>query len=126
MNEQDKPLDIKVVEKWLESFFLDPLTSYLDETIFRIDLFETADEYIIEALLPQTDKCDISIKLYAENIIIEAGNDKSIQKKKQRTITFPFSVAQHEVNASYNSGILEVSISKQQRNNGKNRFISIP
>ena len=37
-------LILKIIDKWLETFFLDPLTSYLDETTFRIDLFETADE----------------------------------------------------------------------------------
>ncbi|WP_338469354.1 Hsp20/alpha crystallin family protein [Niallia sp. XMNu-256] len=125
MNQQDKPLDIKVVEKWLESFFLDPLTSYLDETIFRIDLFETADEYIIEALLPKMDKCNISIKIDGENIIISSGTNSDRQQKKQRTITFPFNVTHHEVKASFNSGILEVFISKSQIYTGKSRFVPI-
>ncbi len=50
---EDKPLNLDEIEKWLENFFLDPLTSYLDETTFRIDLYETADDYIVEALLPE-------------------------------------------------------------------------
>lgn len=124
MNKQDKPLDIHVIDEWLENFFLDPLTSYLDETVFRIDLFETADEYIIEALLPQINKDNISIKLEGKNIRIDVKN-KMIQDHKQRIISFPFHVTQHMVKASYDSEILEVFISKQRIQSGANRVISI-
>ena len=124
MNEQDKPLDIDVIEEWLESYFLDPLTSYLDETVFRIDLFETAVEYIIEALLPQIDKNNISIKLDGENIIIDVKHGTE-QNNKQRIISLPFNVTHHKVKASYDSEILEVFISKQRIKNGENRAVPI-
>ena len=126
MNKKDdKPLDISVVEEWLENFFLDPLTSYQDETIFRIDLFETAEEYIVEALLPQTQKSNITVKLDHENIIIDVATDHKKEIVKQRKISFPFSIIHHDVNATFESGILEITINKGKIYNGKNRVISI-
>lgn len=127
MNEKDdKPLDISIIEEWLENFFLDPLTSYQDETIFRIDLFETADEYIVEAMLPETEKSNITVKLVHENIIIDVVADQHNEKKvKQRTISFPFSIIHHDVNAIFESGILEITINKEKVSNGRNRLISI-
>jgi HSP20 family molecular chaperone IbpA len=127
MNEKDdKPLDISIVEEWLENFFLDPLTSYQDETIFRIDLFETAEEYIVEAMLPQTNNSNITVRLDHENIIIDVATEKNNQENvKQRKISFPFSVIHHDVSANFESGILEVFISKDNMGNGKNRVIHI-
>ena len=126
MNEKDdKPLDIGVVEEWLENFFLDPLTSYEDETIFRIDLFETAEEYIVEAMLPQTKKSNITVKLEYENIIIDVATDQNKENVKQRKISFPFSIIHHDVNANFESEILEISINKEKIGNGRNRVISI-
>ena len=127
MNKKDdKPLDISVVEEWLENFFLDPLTSYQDETIFRIDLFETAEEYIVEALLPETKKSNITVKLDQENIIIDVASDcHNKENVKQRKISFPFSIIHHDVNAIFESEILEISINKEKICNGRNRVISI-
>ncbi|WP_428908470.1 Hsp20/alpha crystallin family protein [Niallia sp. Krafla_26] len=122
LDKQDKPLDLKVVEEWLENYFLDPLTSYLDETVFRIDLFETADEYIIEALLPEIDKNHILIKIEVDTILIDIDGD---HVQKQRSISFPFNVSYHDVKATFENGILEVFISKQRIENGLNRIISI-
>jgi len=103
MNKKDdKPLDVSVVEEWLENFFLDPLTSYQDETIFRIDLFETAEEYIVEAMLPQTKKSNITVNLEHENIIIDVASDcHNKENVKQRKISFPFSIIHHDVNANF-------------------------
>jgi HSP20 family molecular chaperone IbpA len=123
---EDQPLDISVVEEWLENFFLDPLTSYQDETIFRIDLFETAEEYIVEAMLPHTNNSNITVRLDHENIIIDVATEKNNQENvKQRKISFPFSVIHHDVSANFESGILEVFISKDKMGNGKNRVIRI-
>ena len=127
MNEKDdKPLDISVVEEWLENFFLDPLTSYQDETIFRIDLFETAEEYIVEAMLPKTKKSNITVKLEHENIIIDVTSDHHNKEiVKQRKISFPFSIIHYDVNAIFESEILEIIINKEKICNGRNRVISI-
>jgi HSP20 family molecular chaperone IbpA len=121
----EKPLDLDLIDKWLETFFLDPLTTYLDETIFRIDLFETAEEFIVEALLPEYMEKDLFIFLKEDKVLIEARDSKTKSMCKQRMISFPFSVINHDVTAKFESGILEVFISKYINGNGKNRGIHI-
>jgi HSP20 family molecular chaperone IbpA len=44
---------------------------------------------------------------------------------KQRKISFPFSIIHHDVNAIFESEILEISINKEKICNGRNRVISI-
>ena len=97
----DKPLDLKVIDKWLETFFLDPLTSYLDETAFRIDLFETAEEFIVEALLLEYKKNEVSVFLTEDNILIKALHFHQKNEYKQRIISFPFSIIHHSVKATF-------------------------
>lgn len=117
------------LDEWMKRFFLDPSTSYLDQIEFRIDLFETDQTIIIEALLP---KCDIrTLSVYVENdhIIIEAYlPDATIQNgktKRVRTINLPFRVVDYHIHASMTDDILEVFVSKQKSGSGKNRFITI-
>jgi HSP20 family molecular chaperone IbpA len=118
---EDKPLDLNLMEKWLEHFFLDPLTSYLDETVFRIDLFETADEFIVEAWLVEYNPLNITVVLNDDKIVIEVINHQDAKECKQRVITMPFSVIHHEVTTIFESGILEVYISKNKKGKGRNR-----
>lgn len=126
VNEKDdKPLNLEAIDKWLENFFLDPLTSYLDETAFRIDLFETADEFIVEALLTDYTAEEVSVYLKEDKMMIQAGMQQLKQKNipKLRIIPFPFSVIHHYVKAHFDGGILEVFISKTSACKGKNRVI---
>ncbi|MCQ6275733.1 Hsp20/alpha crystallin family protein [Bacillus sp. V3B] len=121
----DKPIDIDVIDKWLETFFLDPFTSYLDETIFRIDLFETAEEFILEALLLEYNKNEVSVFLTEDKILIEANHYQG-DEHKTRMISFPFSIVHHRVKATFESGVLEVFISKNIVCHGKKRVVPLP
>ncbi|MBA4538569.1 Hsp20/alpha crystallin family protein [Bacillus aquiflavi] len=109
-------------EKWMECFFLDPLTSLLDHSEFRIDLFETGETIIIEALLPHFESHEISVHVEKNELIIKAGSNSS---PKKRTVSFPFLLQNKEITATLNNGILEVSISKHNGGTGKNRIITI-
>ncbi len=123
---EDSLFDGNEVEKWLRKLYLDPLTSYLDQTIFRIDIFETEQEYILEALLSDYQCKDISVYIEDGQIKIEAVNtDLSEEGKKARTIDFPFKVIEKDVTATFSDGILEIFISKIKKGSGKNRFISV-
>ncbi|MDZ5472757.1 Hsp20/alpha crystallin family protein [Bacillus sp. 31A1R] len=121
---EEPSFDIEQMEKWLETYFLDPLTTYLDETTFRVDIFETDLEFIIEALLPDFNPKHISVYLCNNKIQIQTYK-KGIGKKeyKKRTIDFPFSVIEKYVHAHYSEGILEVYISKEIPGSGKNHFV---
>ncbi len=122
---EDKLLKSDDIDQWLEEFFLDPLTSYFDETAFRIDLFETAEEYIIEALLPAQNVKDIEINLEDHNIRIRVHKKNFENDTKQRIIPFPFPVIKHEVSAEFHDDVIEVFIAKNKFCEGLNRKILI-
>ena len=125
---QNQTLNFDLVEKWLENFFLDPLTSYLDQTQFRIDLYETEKEWIVEAILSEFEASEIKVYIEEKKLIISAlcYPPSADRHKKTRTIDFPFLVTTQEVSAAFSNGILEIFISKTEIGSGKNRFITLP
>lgn len=121
-------MDFDKVERWLKNYFLDPLTSYCDQTQFRIDLFETEQEWIVEAILSDYDSSEISVFIEDRRLTVTAAKHppSSKQQKRIRTIDFPFQVINQKVTAAFQNGILEVFISKTEEESGDNRIISLP
>lgn len=125
---ENQSFDFDEVEKWLERYFLDPLTSYYDETQFQIDLYETEKEWIVEAILNEFETSEIKVYIEGNKLEISASKypPSMIQQKRVRTINFPFLVVNQSVYATFTNGILEVVISKIDRCAGKNRYITLP
>jgi spore coat protein M/HSP20 family protein len=123
-----QPIDFDLVEKWLENYCLDPLTTQDDLTQFRIDLYETDQEWIVEALLNEYNSSEIKVFIEDMKLIItaEKSSTPSNQQKRVRTIQFPFQVINQKVTSNYINGILEVLISKSEKGLGKNCFITLP
>ncbi|WP_273127303.1 Hsp20/alpha crystallin family protein [Bacillus weihaiensis] len=105
------PLNIKGIEEWMSQFFTDPFTSLLDEETFRIDLFETNEEYIIEAQVGE-DVCIEHVMVYTnqERVIINLSLEES--ESKIREIRLPICIHNKKITANLTNGILEVIISK--------------
>ena len=112
------------MEKWLTKLFLDPLTEQLDETTFHIDIFETYEDYIIEALLNNYRRQDISVYLDDKRVAICAAAMETAAKKR-RVIEFPFPVTKRKVSAYFKNGILEIYISKEPWKCGKSRKVPV-
>jgi spore coat protein M/HSP20 family protein len=112
------------MEKWLNNYFLDPLTSYLDQTQFRIDLYETNKEWIVEAILSEYDASEITVLIEKEKLTITAMIPKPSQKRI-RVIEFPFQVISQKVTATFMEGILEIFISKTDGEVANNRYITL-
>jgi HSP20 family molecular chaperone IbpA len=129
-NNEDQSFDNDAIEKWLENYFLDPLTSYYDQTQFRIDLYETDREWIVEALLPEFRSSDITVYVEDKKLFITVEKDAfsvdQVQNNRKRSIEFPFQVNCHTIIATFHNGILEVFISKSDKEYRKNRFITLP
>jgi HSP20 family molecular chaperone IbpA len=123
-----QPIDFDLVEKWLENYCLDPLTTQDDLTQFRIDLYETDQEWIVEALLNEYNSSEIKVFVEENKLIITADKSSTptSQQKRVRTIQFPFQVINQKVTANYINGILEVLISKSEKGLGKNCYITLP
>lgn len=123
-NQNNGPFDPEdELEKWLETLFLDPTTSILDQTEFRVDLYDSETEMIIEALLPNYSSTDITVFLDVKQVNIKAC--KSSNQTKERTVTFPFIINSQKVTASFSNEILEISISKKHQVQQGNRYITL-
>ncbi|MGP7819466.1 Hsp20/alpha crystallin family protein [Niallia sp. 01092] len=127
MNNKKKPSKWNgEMEEWLKEFFLDPFTTYLDETEFRIDIYETDTSYIVEALLRDYSKENITITAENNFITIFAFSPLNSQTiKKQRTIFFPFSVDTKKITAVFTCDILEIFVCKHSICTRQNKLIPI-
>ncbi|MFY4774000.1 Hsp20/alpha crystallin family protein [Metabacillus sp. RGM 3146] len=94
----------------------DPFTSFWDDYAFRVDLFETSLEYIIEAELTNAPCERIRVRIENEMVIVTllAAEDSS-EGPTERSVTLPFLVNKKEVYASYENGILEIKINKDSK-----------
>jgi HSP20 family molecular chaperone IbpA len=123
----EESVDYDQMEKWLENYFLDPLTTFNDQSQFRIDLYETAKEWIVEAILTDFTSSEITVFIEEKELTITAvKHPLSYHKKKVRTVAFPFQIINQKVTATFKNGILEVFISKSEKDLKKNRFITLP
>ncbi|TXC91783.1 Hsp20/alpha crystallin family protein [Metabacillus litoralis] len=119
------PMNIKGIEEWMTQFFVDPFTSLLDEETFRVDLFETSEEFIIEAELgDKIKKENISVTVNKEVIKISV---LALQQNDivTRNIILPIKIEDKKITAIFNNGILEINISKNLTSNHKNKSINI-
>jgi HSP20 family molecular chaperone IbpA len=115
------------MEEWLKNYFLDPLTSFCDQSQFRIDLFETEKQWIVEAILTDFNASEITVLIEDKVLTITAAKHQpsSKQRRRIRTIDFPFHIINQKVTAFFNNGILEIIISKTERELGSNRYITL-
>ncbi|KAB7671098.1 Hsp20/alpha crystallin family protein [Bacillus sp. B1-b2] len=103
-----------LIEKWLQNQSLDPLTSLLDITEFRIDLYESEQEYFIEVLLPSSTE-NIFLLVEDKTLHIQINtNLNNILEEKNRSILFPIDICNKVLKTDYPRSILEISISKNK------------
>ncbi|CRK83306.1 Hsp20/alpha crystallin family protein [Neobacillus massiliamazoniensis] len=123
----DDSINYAEMEKWLNNYFLDPLTSYLDQTQFQIDLYETNKEWIVEAILSEYDASEITVLIEKEKLTITAmiPTPSKQSQKRIRVIEFPFQVISQKVTATFMEGILEIFISKTDGEVANNRYITL-
>jgi spore coat protein M len=103
------------LRQWIELLCNDPLASLLDETIFRVEVLETEEDYIIEAELCHCQKEHIVVLRESRSLSIQI--QKNGGTEKQRTILLPFSLADKCISAHFSAPILEIRISKSARQN---------
>jgi HSP20 family molecular chaperone IbpA len=101
--------DSESIDKWLEMLFLDPLTSFLDETAFRLDIFESANQFIIEVDIPEhSSKLTVCLK---ENTIMISIVCEG--KLRTRQVDWPFDVRENKVVANVSDQVVEIIIEKE-------------
>ena len=101
---RSKPSDLSCIEDWMNQFFTDPFSALLDYHSFRVDLFETSDEYIVEAEFTNINPEDIKIVTNQETLIISAHPSLSANEDKdqlERSILLPFSLEKKMIEAYF-------------------------
>lgn len=80
--------EVEKFDEWVKSFFLDPETCALDHQLFSIDIYESDDEYMVEAVLEDHDVKDIKVCLSDNelSIIVDDTHKPFLEKKK---ISYP-------------------------------------
>ncbi|MBM7583885.1 HSP20 family molecular chaperone IbpA [Bacillus pakistanensis] len=102
-------------ECWMKKWLLDPNTAILDETQFRIDLFDTTNHFIIEVPIGSLDADEIMIKKEGSTLLIELSLFL-INQHRIREIDFPFCLKNHQVFAKFQPQKVEIYIEKIKRN----------
>lgn len=122
--EDDQP---SVFDEWLEHYFVDPNTSFLDFQAFRMDLFECNTHYLLEAIFEKKRITHITISTDKNNLTILATSVHGEQQQPiilERSISFPFSLKGRNISAELSTDAALISISKETNKKGTSSILN--
>ncbi len=111
----------------MDEFFNDALSSRRDNFVPSIDISETDDQFLISAELPGMEKEDITISL--ENGRLAISGERSFENEEkgkkyhrvetkygsfERSFQLPDNVDEQSIAATYENGLLNISIDKNE------------
>lgn len=111
----------------MDEFFNDAVRTRRDTFVPSIDVSETEDQFLISAELPGMNKEDIDISL--ENSRLSISGERSFEKEDkgkkyhrvessygsfERSFQLPDNVDAESISASYENGVLNISIDKSE------------
>lgn len=124
------------IMKQIDGFFenepyrgiLDSIDSFFQQhapfqSHFPVDLFETADEWVVKAELPGIKKENVHIEMLGDRLKIAVVNDESAEEKHddqnyhrrerrlqktERVIPLPYTIYKQRTKARFKDGILEI------------------
>jgi HSP20 family protein len=119
-------------------FDFDDLFDFFNFQPVKVDMKETENEYIVEADLPGYDKNGIEIR-YEDNLLTISAEQNEITEEKgdnyihrerrrgsfSRSIPVPENVNGDAIKASFNNGVLRVTLPKVTPSKPKGRKIDI-
>nr|WP_237728922.1 outer spore coat protein CotM [Bacillus halotolerans] len=112
--------DFDGMEEWLQQFFEDPFAWY-DETL-PIDLYETSQQYIIEADLSSIKPTQITITLSGCEFILTV---KSSGQTLEKQMMLPFYLNDKSIETECENQILTVAVNKET-NDGSSFSLQFP
>ncbi len=124
------------------ALFSSQFNNFFDDFFSRFDrgstdVLDKGDHYLLQAELPGFNKEDITVNLENDTLIIKANHQEEVKEEKgnyirreRNTNSFQraFSVAgvdKEKIMASYNNGILEVTLPKTDGAGDSSRAIEI-
>lgn len=111
----------------MDEFFNDALSTRRDNFVPSIDISETDDQFHISAQLPGMKKEDIDISL--ENGRLSISGERSFEKEEEgkkyhrvetefgsfeRSFQLPDNVDEDSISATYENGLLNITIQKSE------------
>ncbi|SDH34534.1 Hsp20/alpha crystallin family protein [Winogradskyella thalassocola] len=121
------------LSNWLDDIFNRDLPSVFTSnfntgiTLPKVNIKETADDYVVEMAVPGLKKSDFNIDIDNHLLSISTETKEENEQKGEnytrrefgyssfkRTFTLPESVNDEKINASYNEGILSVLLPKKE------------
>ncbi|WP_099355279.1 Hsp20/alpha crystallin family protein [Fredinandcohnia onubensis] len=124
--DDSNPLSLNGLEEWMKQFLEDPYL--LDDYQFRIDLFETQNDYIIEAELSGYQPEQIQLDVKDDTFHIKLTDCKNPPNNKvltERVVTLPFELEKKKIEALFRNEILEIYIKKIGKRKKKRNKIKI-
>ncbi len=134
----NSPRDLMSEGLW-DNFFNTGLTTSMEFTgkVMRVDIREEDNRYLIEADLPGFNKEDIGIQLKDNHITISAEHNEDFEEKGDSYLrrerrsgklvrSFMVDNVKHdEVSASYENGVLKISLPKESNRSVREKRIDI-
>ncbi|HCL4436627.1 Hsp20/alpha crystallin family protein [Clostridium botulinum] len=124
---------------FLDTLFNDEFFSLMTnlQGNFKVDLKETDENYLIEADLPGVKKEDIAVEFVNNYLTITAEIDSSIENKKENFVRqerhygefnrsfYIDNVDENNIDASFEDGVLKITLPKLDNENFKGKKIDI-
>ena len=103
-----------------------------------VDIYETDDEVVVKAELPEVDQKDIDIQIENNTITLRGERKFNKETKKEnfhrieraygsfsRSFTLPGVIDQEKIRADYKDGILKISMPKREETKPKQIKVAI-
>ncbi|NFA62017.1 Hsp20/alpha crystallin family protein [Clostridium sporogenes] len=124
---------------FFNTFFNDEFFSLMNnlQDNFKVDLKETAEDYLVEADLPGVKKEDITVELANNYLTISAKRDSSIENKKENFVRqekhygefnrsfYINNVDENSIDASFKDDVLKINLPKLDKENFNGKRIDI-
>jgi HSP20 family protein len=108
-DDRDDPFDdfFEGIERMMDEMTGDDATGFASET--HVDVYDEGDELRLVADLPGVRKEAVELKCDGEILTITAAGDR---REYDERIRLPARVDEHSATASFNNGILQVTLDK--------------
>ena len=118
--------------------FFSPLTEASDSFTPKFDVMETDSSYIVKAEIPGIEEKDINVSLRDKILKIEGKKEHQSETKDmrfhriescygsfERSLELPDNADEDNINAKFKNGVLEISISKREKDDSLVKQITI-
>ena len=117
----------EAMDRLFEDSFIRPFNGFASATSFPVDLTEGKDSYVLKASLPGMKPEDITIEATPEDITIRGETKQTSEQKDaeylrremrygkmQRSFTLPLAIDPTKVEATFEHGVVTVTLPKSE------------